>query len=390
MIAKRISTLNYAIRDVVLPAKELERKGHKILKLNIGDPGKYDFDVPDHAKEAYIRAIMEKKNYYADSDGLPEARRSVVEREWRFNKLKPSEDQVIITKGVSEIIQHVFGALIEDGDEALVPSPSYPLYLSFPRYFGGRAVEYKCDEENEWNPDLEDIKEKISKKTKVISVINPNNPTGAVYSKEILKGIVDIAVDNNLVITSDEIYDELTFEKYTCLTKIAVDAGASIVQMNGMSKNFFATGWRIGYGVFYNADELYKACAAEARNHLCAPTPAQFAMAEVWNGPRDFLEENKNKIMRRAEYCYKRSNEIGLPCVKPKGAFYAFPRIGDGRIDDKKWVLDLLHEKYVLTVFGSGFGEYGKGHFRVVTLPPEDVLEEAFNRIEDFMRNHNH
>ncbi|MCD6414142.1 MAG: aminotransferase class I/II-fold pyridoxal phosphate-dependent enzyme [Candidatus Diapherotrites archaeon] len=386
MIAKRISTLEYAIRDVVLPARELEKGGHKILKLNIGDPGGYDFDAPGYAKDAYIKAIREGKNYYADSGGTPEARREIAKREKRLNDLDVDEERVIVGDGVSPLIQYVFGALIEKGDEALVPSPSYPLYLSFPKYFGGKSIEYKCDEGNGWNPDLEDIKEKITPKTKIISVINPNNPTGAVYSKETLKGIVDLAVDNELTITSDEIYDELTFEKYTCLTRIAVDAGASVVQMNGMSKNFFATGWRIGYGIFYNSDELYNACAAEARNHLCAPTPAQFAMAEVLNGPRDFLEENKRKIMKRANYCYERCNEIGLPCVKPKGAFYAFPKIGDGNIDDKKWVLDLLKEKYVLTVFGSGFGEYGRGHFRIVTLPPEGVLEEAFSRIEDFMK----
>lgn len=386
-LARRISTLEYAIRDVVAPAKELEKKGYEILKLNIGDPVKYDFDAPEHAKEAYIRAIKEGKNYYADSEGVPEARAAVIEREERINGIKAQGQRVIITKGVGEVIEHVFGALIDNGDEALVPGPSYPLYVSLPRYFGGRSIEYKCDEENEWNPDTEDIKEKVSSKTKVISVINPNNPTGAVYSKETLKAIVDLAVDHDLVITSDEIYDEIVFQDYVPLTKLAVDAGASIVQMNGMSKNFFATGWRIGYGVFYNSDELYNACAAEARNHLCAPTPAQFAMAEVLNGPRDFLEENKKKIMKRSEYCYKRCNEIGLPCVKPKGAFYAFPRIGDGNVDDKQWVLDLLREKQVLTVFGSGFGKYGKGHFRIVCLPPEDILEEAFNRIDDFIKS---
>lgn len=382
MITERTKHLEYAIRDVVLPAKKLEAQGHKILKLNIGDPCKYDFDAPEQAKQAYIQAIKDGKSFYSNSNGVEEARQAIAEREQRINQIETNPDQVRVTSGVSETINFICASLMQNKEEMLVPSPSYPQYLSFPPFYGGKAVEYKCDP-SDWHPDIDDIKEKISDKTRAISIINPNNPTGAIYSKKTLEAIIELAIDHDLIITSDEIYDEIIFDEYHCPTKLAVDKGAKVVQMNGMSKNFFAPGWRVGYSVFHNCDELMEACSKQGRTRLCPSTPAQYALAHCMNGCRKFLEENKKRVLNRINIIDKRCKEIGFDLVKPKGAFYAFPSIGD--VDDKQWVYDLLHEKHVLTVFGSGFGEQGKGHFRLVALPQEEVLEEAFDRIAEFV-----
>jgi aspartate/methionine/tyrosine aminotransferase len=385
---KRVQNLQYAIRDVVIPAQKLEATGVKVLHLNIGDPVKFDLRVPDFAVDAMARAVKEGKNFYANSAGAKEARQAVVEREKRINGLDFGEGQVLTTNGVSEAISFLCGALVDSGDEVLVPSPAYPLYLSFPPYFGGKAVQYSCDEQDEWNPDVQDLESKITDKTRAIAVINPNNPTGAVYSKKTLKQLVELAGQHDLVLISDEIYDEIIYPPYgyDSLSSVAVREGVPVVQMNGLSKNFLATGWRAGYMVFHNCDELLQACSKQSRTRLCACTPSQYAMAECLNGPRDFLKEVMGKMDVRRKIVVNRCKEIGLECVEPKGAFYAFPRIGEG-VDDKKWVLDLLQEQHVLTVFGSGFGEAGKGHFRIVYLPPPDVLEKAFDGIAEFVKN---
>ncbi len=384
MLTQRTQHMEYAIRDVVIPAMKLEKQGHTILKLNIGDPCKYDFDAPEYAKQAYINAIKQGKSFYGCSNGITEAKKAIIQREKTINDVTANEDQILINSGVSETINFLCGSLIEQGKEMLIPRPSYPQYLSFPNLFGGKAIEYKCDFNDQWNPDLKDIKEKINSNTAALAVINPNNPTGAIYSKETLEGLAEIAADKKIPLISDEIYDEITFTDYNCFTKIALDRGASIVQMNGMSKNFFAPGWRIGYAIYHNCPEILNSCSAQARTRLCSNTPAQYAMAASLNGSRDFLKENKQKLSRRMDVVGRKCKEYGLAHVKPKGAFYDFIKINTE--NDKQWVLDLLQEKHVLTVFGSGFGEQGKGFIRIVTLPQEEVLEEAFDRIGEFIQ----
>ncbi|MCD6522550.1 MAG: aminotransferase class I/II-fold pyridoxal phosphate-dependent enzyme [Candidatus Diapherotrites archaeon] len=384
MVATRIQYLEYAIRDVVLPAMELERQGHEILKLNIGDPIAYDFDTPDHIKEALYRAVKEGHNGYANSQGDAPVREAVARREKRIHGTDIDPDKVIITAGLSEAIMFIYGALVENVRHILAPVPSYPLYISFGRVYGEKSTVYYCNEEKDWQPDLDDLQKRINEKTQAIVVINPNNPTGAVYPKKTLKEIVNLAGQHNIPIIADEIYDQLVYTDFTSFGEICGEVPC--VVMNGLSKNHLAPGWRGGYMCFLNADELMEACNKQARNRLCAPTPIQYAMAAALDGPDDHIEETKKKLLPRRNLMYKRLNEIeGISCVEPKGAFYAFPKLENVK-DDKRWVLELLKEKHVLTVFGSGFGS--PGHFRLVYLPPLEVIDEAMDRIEEFMKKY--
>ncbi len=381
MVTKRVSGLKYAIRDVIAPAKEIEAEGHKVIKLNIGDPNRYDFDTPRHVKDAAYQAMLDGKNYYGDSQGDHPVIKSVAARDKRFNGSEA--DAYLLTAGASEGVYFSFLSLIGPGDEALVPSPNYPQYMSVSQLSGGKAVEYLCDEDNMWAPDLDDMRSKITERTKLLVVINPNNPTGAVYSKGMLKQIIDLAGEHNLPIISDEIYDQLVFGEYTSLTSLVKDT--PLITLNGISKNHIAPGWRIGYMAFRNCPDIQEACMAQGRVRLCVNEPAAWGFKAALDGPQDHVEETKKKLLRRRDYMMKRIAEIdGLSCVEPEAAFYAFPKI-EGVSDDKQWVLDLLHKEHVLTVHGSGFGYAGRGHFRMVYLPPVDVLADAFDRIERFM-----
>lgn len=387
MVSKRASTIEYAIRDIVVPATELEKQGHKILKLNIGDPNKYDFDTPQFIKDALADAVNGGQNWYSASQGTEEVRNAIAEREKKLKCVDVDPDRIIVTSGVSEGLLFLFGSLVEDGDEVLIPGPSYPPYISFVKFFGGRPVEYRTIEEEGWEIDLDDLERKITDRTKAMVVINPNNPTGACYSEHVLKKIVDIAAAHEIPIISDEIYDLMTYNEPTSLAKIA--KGVPHVLLNGISKVYLAPGWRLGFMAFNKLDELYEACMRQARIRLCANAPIQHAYAKALLGPHEHIEETKKKLLERRDFAWKRVNEInGLSSAKPEGAFYMFPKIEQNRYaTDKEWVLELLKQKHVLTVNGSGFGkEYGSGHFRIVYLPPIETLEEAFNRIEEFMK----
>ena len=287
----------------------------------------------------------------------------------------------------------MFGSLVELGDEVLIPGPSYPPYISFVRYFGGTPVEYRTIEEDGWQPDIQDLESKINEKTKAVVIINPNNPTGAKYSRQTLQKMIDvIAQHKGLFLISDEIYDQMVYDDFTSPCKVAGDE-IPYVQMNGISKCYLAPGWRIGSLNFSNnkdADGIYDGCIRQARIRLCASAPAQWAYEAALQGSHDHIKETMSKLKERRDFSYKRVNEIeGMSMAKPEGAFYMFPKIEDFRYsgNDKQFVLDLLHEKNVLFVNGSGFGkEYGSGHIRSVYLPPIDVLENAFDRLEDFLK----
>lgn len=389
--SKRAMGIEYAIRDVVLPARELEKQGVKIIKLNIGDPVKFDFQPPEHMKKAYCEAIMEGHNYYGDSEGDKDLRAAIVEREKKKNGVDITPEDVQVTAAVTEALQFIFGALIDGGEEILIPGPSYPPYVALVHFYGGIPVAYRTIEEEGWQPDIDDMRKKISEKTRAIAVINPNNPTGALYEKKTLQEIIDLAGEYDIPIISDEIYDLMTYEgKHVSPASLTKDV--PVIIMNGLSKVYFATGWRLGYMCFVDSEnklaEVREAIGKLARIRLCPNTPAQKAAIAGLTGPMDYLEEYMAKLKERRDYIYKRLNEIpGISTQKPEGAFYIFPKIEDGPWkNDKEFVLDVLHNAHVLFVHGSGFGEGGEMHFRSIFLAPVPILEEAMDNLEKFMK----
>lgn len=393
-VTERARMIEYAIRDVIVHAKQVAKTGRKIYYLNIGDPVAFDFDTPAHVKEALIKAVKEKANSYSPSEGLPELRQAISEKEKRLNGVDISADDVVVTSGISEGIQMVMAALVDAGDEILLPGPTYPPYISYCKFFGGRPVTYETLEEDGWQPNIDDLRSKISKKTRAIVIINPNNPCGALYEEKVLRQIVDLAGEYDLPILSDEIYDQITYaKKFVSTANLAKDV--AIVGLNGFSKAHLMTGWRLGYVYFYDQrnrlQELKQGIEKEARIRICANTPVQKAGVAALNGPQDHVKDLVERLRQRRDYAWKRLNEIdGVTCAKPEGAFYVFPRIhaiGSKWKTDMEFVLKLLTETGVLFVHGSGFDPvYGAGHVRGVILPPMEILEKAFDEIEWFMK----
>ncbi len=392
-VANRVRTIEYAIRDVLAQAKQLERKGKEIIYLNIGDPAKFDFDTPFHIKQALTKAVEEGVNWYAPSEGLPELREAICEKEKKVNQVEIQPEDVVVTQGISEGIQMVMAAVVENGDEVLVPGPTYPPYLSYVKFFGGKPVAYETVEGKGWQPNLEDLRAKITAKTRALVVINPNNPCGALYKEKTVREIVDLAGEHNLLLISDEIYDRIFYtEKFVSTSHIAKDV--AVVGLNGFSKTYLMTGWRLGYIYFHDSSgkltELKECIEKEARVRLSANAPVQKAGVAALKGPHDHLFQMVEKLRKRRDYAWKRINEIaGVSCTKPEGAFYVFPRveaIGSRWKTDAEFVYNLLKETGVLFVHGSGFeSTYGYGHFRSVILPPIETLEEAFDLLEQFM-----
>ncbi len=387
--SKRSKRIEYAIRDVVVPAREIEKKGIEILKLNIGDPIKYDFETPMHIRNAASRAIMESRSEYSPSEGLMELREAIVNKEQGYG-VNVSTDDVIVTTGVTEALMLIFAAALDPGDEFLVPGPTYPPYITYPAFYDGVPITYRTVEEEAWEPDIEDIRKKITPKTKGIAVINPNNPTGAYYSEKVIREIADIAGEYGIFMISDEIYDKMLYDNvFTSPAKVAKDV--PMIILNGISKVYLAPGWRIGYLAIRDSngqlEDIRKGILRQARARLCPNTPLQIGYLSALNGPQNHVQRVMSKLRKRRDYVMKRLNNIeGLSAVIPKGAFYIFIKV-DHCEDDKKFVLNLLESKHVLTVHGSGFCPvYGKGHFRIVNLPPIDYLEKAFDRIEEFMK----
>jgi|TARA_B110000014_G_C20105642_1_gene581312 aspartate/methionine/tyrosine aminotransferase len=388
-ISKKVSGVEYAIRDIVSAAREIEQQGKKVQYLNIGDPVQFGFQPPDNVRQALIDAVKNGKNFYTQSEGLPELLDEIAKKE-NSKGLSIDAKNILVTNGVSEGLDMVISSIVEDGDEVLLPGPYYPPYASYVRLHGGRPIEFAVDLENS-KPDIDDIKTKITSKTVAICLISPNNPTGLIFDKNALKQIVDIANENNLYIICDEIYDKIIFDQdFTGIGKIAGDS--PVIILNGFSKVHLMSGWRIGYIAFNNSpqlDMIRENLPKLARVRISSNLPVQYAALESLRGPQNYISEFVSELKKHRDYVVKRLNSMdNISCSNPQGAFYAFPKIENNPFNtDKDFVLELLKQKGVLTVHGSGFGtKYGSGHFRIVYLPKMEILESAMDKIEDFVR----
>ena len=383
--------MEYAIRDITLHARQYEKSGRKIIYLNIGDPVKYDFPTPDHIKKALIDAILNNFNYYADSEGILELRQAIVKKE-SLKGLSITVEDVLVTNGISEGLDMVAASIVEPNSEILMPGPYYPPYASYVKFYGGKPIEFRLTEDG--TPDLDDIKSKITSKARALCIINPNNPTGEVFNSKNLKQLIDVAAEHDMYIICDEIYDKLVFDQeFTGIGKVAKDA--PVILLNGFSKVYLMTGWRCGY-ICMNSDcqkleNIRSNIPKLARVRIAANLPVQKAAVAALQGPQTHIAKTVSKLKKRRDLVVKRLNEIdGISCKLPNGAFYTFPKIlFNGWKDDKDFVLDLLNKTGILTVHGSGFGELGKGHFRIVYLPNEQVLQEAMDKLSNFINSKN-
>ncbi len=387
--AQRLENVRYAIRDLACVADEVAKKGHKILPLNIGDPINFDFQTPAHLIEAVYKAMKDGKNGYAPSPGIKEALDAIRAEAGR--KGITSVRDVFVTSGVSETVDICLSALLNPGDNLLTPCPDYPLYSAVLAKSGIELNTYALNEDDGWQPDLIDVHKKIGPRTRGIVLINPNNPTGAVCSRRMLEAIAELARRNNLVIFADEIYDKLVLDDDTQISMASVAPDVPIVTFGGLSKNYLAPGWRIGWGIVSGDAAAVKpyveGIGRLLRSRLCANHPEQYAIKAALEGPQDHLPEVTKKLRSRRDLTMKWANSTPrVSCVSPKGAFYAFPRLDIPEGDDV-FVKELLVQKHVLVVHGSGFGQkQGTKHFRIVFLPDEQTLITAYAGIAEFMK----
>ena len=385
-----MANVRYAIRDLAVVADEVAREGHQILFLNIGDPCKFDFATPPHMIEAVHKAMLDGHNSYGESLGIKPAVMAIGHDAERrgFKEIQ----SIFVGYGSGEVIDSCLTALLNPGENVLTPSPEYPLYGAVLAKLGAEPNAYDLDESNGWEPDLADLERRINSRTKAILLINPSNPTGSVMSRNTLEQIIEIARRHNLLIFADEIYDKLIYApeaKHISIATLAQDV--PMVTFNGLSKAYLVPGWRIGWAVATGPREVLhpylEAVHRLLRARLSAPHPFQHAIKPALEGPQDHLEEVLRKLKRRAELTVqwaKRTPRVKL--VAPKGAFYAYPTL-EIPDDDLSFVTDLLKQKHVLVVHGSGFGQRpGTKHIRIVFLPPEPVLGEAYEAMTEFMR----
>ncbi len=391
MAALRTEGIRYAIRDLAVIADKLTREGREIIPLNLGDPLQFDFRTPPHMVEAVTKALRDGKNTYAPSLGIDEALEA-VRAEAERNGIRNIQS-VFITAGVTEGVDITLTALVNPGENVLTPCPEYPLYSAVLAKLGAQPNTYLLDEDNDWQPDLDYLQSRIFTGSRAIVLINPNNPTGAVYSRETLEAIAEMARQNNLVIVSDEIYDKLILDGMPHLPIAALAPDVPVVTLNGLSKVFLAPGWRVAWGVVSGEAAAVKpyveAIHKLLRARLCSNHPQQYAVRPALEGPQDHLVEVRRKLRARrdltVDWCRQTPR---LSCVPPRGAFYAFPSL-DIEDRDEDFVRQLLLEKHVLVVHGSGFDQApGTRHFRIVFLPDEATLSRAYAAIGAFIQEH--
>ena len=388
--ARRTEGIVYAVRDVVTLAQEVAKTGREMLYLNIGDPNQFDFETPPHLIEAVVKAMRDNRNGYSPSSGVPAAV-AAIEREAARQGIGNIRD-VFVTSGGSEAIEICLTALVERGENVLIPHPGYPLYEAVLAKLEAVARPYYLDEEDAWQPSLEDIRRKLDDKTRAIVLINPNNPTGAVCSSDMLRKILQLAAERGVIVFSDEIYDRMILSGARHVSIASLDPEAPVVTFNGLSKGFLAPGWRMGWGVVSGDARRLKDYVAAVnkilRARICASHPMQHAIAAALDGERAFIVAALDKLRRRRDItCEMLNSAPGISCVRPEAAFYAFPRL-DIEGTDEDFVKGLIRETGVVTVHGSGFGERpGTRHLRVVYLPPEEVLRKAYASLLGFLRS---
>jgi alanine-synthesizing transaminase len=387
--ASRLENVRYAIRDLAVVANEVIQQGHKVLALNVGDPNIFDFHTPAHIIDAVAKAMRDGKNGYAPSDGVPEALEAI--RGEAARKGITTVRDVFVTSGVSETVDICLAALVNPGEDVLTPKPDYPLYSAVLCKLGIGLNAYDLNEEDAWQPELADIERKITPHTRGIVLINPNNPTGSLCTRQMLEQIAELARRHNLIVFADEIYDKLILEDTEHIAFAAVAPDVPCVTFGGMSKNYLVPGWRIGWGIVSGDATAVKTYTDGVhrllRARLCANHPEQYGIKAALEGPQDHLVEVKRKLRSRRDLTQKWCESTPrVSCVAPRGAFYAFPKI-DIPESDEVFVKELIRQKHVMVVHGSGFGQKpGTQHFRIVFLPDEQTLTKAYAGIVEFIR----
>lgn len=394
----KLDNVCYDIRAPVLDhAKRLEDEGQRILKLNIGNPAPFGFEAPEEILQDVMRNLPTAQGY-CDSKGLYSARKAIMQECQRKRIPDVGIEDVFIGNGVSELIVMAMQALLDDGDEVLIPAPDYPLWTAATNLASGRPVHYLCDEQSDWAPDLNDVRDKITAHTKAIVLINPNNPTGAVYPPEVVKELLAIARRHGLVVFSDEIYDKILYDDVEHVSTGALaDDDQLVVTLNGLSKSYRCAGFRSGWMILsgnrgkQRADDFIQGLNMLASMRLCANVPAQHAIQTALGGYQSIndLVLPGGRLLAQRDITYDKLNAIpGVSCVKPKGALYAFPRL-DPEVfniqDDQKLVLDLLLQEKILLVQGTAFNWPSPDHVRIVTLPWADQLGDALDRFANFL-----
>ncbi|MFF0476052.1 pyridoxal phosphate-dependent aminotransferase [Streptomyces sp. NPDC004284] len=393
--SSKLNEVCYEIRGPVIEhANALEEAGHSVLRLNTGNPALFGFEAPEEIVQDMIR-MLPKAHGYTDSRGILSARRAVAQRYQSMGLPEVDVDDVFLGNGVSELISMAVQALLEDGDEVLVPAPDYPLWTAVVTLAGGRPVHYLCDESADWYPDLDDMASKITDRTKAIVVINPNNPTGAVYPKEVLEGIFELARRHGLMVFADEIYDQIVYDEVVHHPAASLAPDLVVLTFGGLSKTYrvagFRSGWLVVTGPKQHAKNYLEGLTMLASMRLCPNAPAQYAIQAALGGRQSIHELTApgGRLREQRDRAWEKLNEIpGVSCVKPKGALYAFPRLDPAvhRIhDDEKFVLDLLLREKIQVVQGTGFNWPRPDHFRILTLPYADDLDAAISRIGRFL-----
>lgn len=393
--SKKLEHVSYDVRGpVVAEADRMARQGAEILKLNIGNPAPFGFAAPESVIAAMTDQLRQAEGY-SDSKGLPSARAAIARYCERKGIPGVGIDDVYTGNGVSELIMLVMQALLNRGDEILVPAPDYPLWTAAVNLAGGRAVHYICDEQSDWNPDIDDMKRKITGRTKGIVLINPNNPTGALYPRELLEQIAGLARQHGLMLFADEIYDRIVMDGLTHTSIASLAPDLFVITMNGLSKSHNIAGFRCGWmclsGDKKGAGDYIEGIELLSSMRLCSNVPSQLVIEEALNtaGQEDEALLPGGRLYEQRNFITKAINDIpGLSAVKPKGSLYIFPKIDVKRFhiqDDEQFALDLLHEKHLLLVHGSGFNWTAPDHFRIVYLPRIEELQTAAERLTDFL-----